>query len=231
MRPVNFLGSGPVFSLTLQDEGRYKAPALNSVLDWGAGGRSVGAYPVDDPSSEGFAPFNNPHFIVESFRQTDSGYIQVLGSTKDPLTWIIRWRVGAYEIATHVRDVDGKDTVDLVQDEVSWHIVEETGLPMAVVSGSVRLVAAEFPGFQEDIVFQGDDPQGHAAGQLIAFALVRPSSLKQGDVLKNAFTDGKTTVSRAGLGLTRELRLVSLGSVDDVKRVGEVDTIVHANVT
>jgi hypothetical protein len=223
---LNFLGSGPIFDLEFSDLG-FGPARMTTVMDWGGGGRTVAASHVADPANPVSAgadlpPFNNPEYFVESTSDTASGVAEVR-FRPDPGTWAIRWRVGDYTVTTHVREVEGRETVSLVLDQLTWATVRSTGLPMAVIGSGIRYAPADFPGYQEEVAFADTMERERTAGDVLALSIQRPSGMSRS--LVKRFFGGYTTLTRTGRGDGMEIQVTTLGDEDDAQASSAVASL------
>lgn len=229
MRSVNFLSAGPTFSIGIAEKvDVWRAPSLVSALNWGSGPRSVAAEPltVDAAAQPGLpAPEGEVYSVVERV-DTASGYAEIL-DRPDGLAWGLRWRVGNFELSTHVRAEEGRDTVGYVLRNLNWNVQPESSLPIAAIGGGIRLAVAEFPGHQETISFQRAAAEITDLGGAVSISLRRPSSLGLGSRLV-PYSDPATTMSRIGLGGGIDVIVTSVGDRAQTDAYGEVDEILSA---
>ena len=145
----SFLGPGPGFTCEIPDS--LGLPYAVTVINCGRGAREFTYSPPQD------APAPAPsHFeLIESKKSFEGFPVDVYRRPDgDLLGWAIIWHlVDGGVVATHVRGVEGRDSVDRVIDTIS--IVERAGSsPQLVPIGGARFEISLRPGFEERVLFQ-----------------------------------------------------------------------------
>jgi hypothetical protein len=174
----NFLSSGPLYTLgghPAFDALLNAKPTMSTVLDWGAGGREVG-FDAGAPST---IPFHNPAFArVGSGTSPFGDTYEVFHRAEDPGGWVIRWLVPYGVFTTHVREMEGADTVKVVLGGLAWQLAA-SGLPMAVLSPPLTVAVSKQPGFQEHVSWSVSGTTD--AMSIVGVELTRPGALGAGE--------------------------------------------------
>jgi hypothetical protein len=193
-----FLTSGPTLRVTIPAT-LPTVPELSSPILSGIGAREwVFEPPIwGQRLSEGM---DRDGELLEVLSDRNGNQVNLYRRLDLPLTWWLKWQLEIGVLATHIREEDTLDSVDLILQKVS--IVQEEAIPFLLLDAPLRRVVHSFPGYQEFA------STWYQEGE-IALRFVRPSFLPPGKVVSNETPTGVTL--RTGTQFGVEIQVTETG--------------------
>jgi len=98
----------------------------------------------------------------------------------DPGGWGLRWFVAGFVVETHIREIEGADTLAVVLNNVNFAAAPPGNL-MATLSPPIGIGVSTRPGYQEYVVWATPNPRPQPL-ELLSVAITRPGALAVQDV-------------------------------------------------
>ena len=194
---ANFLAAGPVYSFSLPEQ-FSSPPSTSTVVDFGSGGREIVFRP--SATDEGFA---NPEYVLQTETSDSVGHtVEIFQHNVQPRSWVMRWQLEQGALYTHVRDLEGFDTVAFVVKELGIVTNSVTSLPQLVLGSGLTLAVSMIPGYQERVTYSVSNlGSSNSDGGIVAVILARPSTLGPGIVQIGEAAGGASVMMGIGFGI------------------------------
>lgn len=174
MVDFSLLLSGPRMSMDLP-EGFHPQPSIRGVIGRGDRhdtGREFTFNPQWLDDTDGLR-----NYVREDDRIAPEGQVvEVYRRDDPPQQWFLRWRCATGSLYSHVREEDGREAIDEMVRHV--RVVDDEEAVILLPEGPFRRFVARRPGFSEDAMFFGLEPDEGGSGGLLR--VQRPGLLPPG---------------------------------------------------